>query len=247
MEIAPKAMPRSTGTRPDNVRDIEEGKGKGRGGGGGAGGRRRGGRPSGLGYDPAKGEEVRSETYLDAATRESTSETDVFTLVNERGYRPERFYTRSINADGHGEKLNVRVPQGLDSQMHAAVGTVPEYRSVHDLVRDAVVHRLEYLQKHYTLDEGARRVIELERLMADMAQRDREIERMKEAVAQVEESLKVSYESKDYAMMADQLDVAEDLLDWLREPYLGQARDVVARWKKQARDEIQAVKERLED
>src|SRR5690606_13479962 len=105
MEIAPKAMPQGSGTRPDNVRDIEEGKGKGRGGGGG--GRRRGGRPSGLGYDPAKGEEVRSETYLDAATRESTSETDVFTLVNERGYRPERFYTRSINADGHGEKLNV--------------------------------------------------------------------------------------------------------------------------------------------
>jgi hypothetical protein len=208
---------------------------------------RKGGRPSGRGYDPASGKEILSTTYLDQVTRESTSETDVFTLVEARGYREDRFYTRSLNADGHGERMNVRLPQGLDSQIYAAVSAVPEYRSVQDFWRDSAVHRLEFLQKRYDIGESARRTLELERIKAELQRGDVEIDVMTEAVDDLELKLQRLWDRKDWAMMAEQLRIAEDLMEWLREPYRTRAVETVEKWKGMARDQLKRMRDALED
>lgn len=224
-----------------NVRDIATAKKHG------AGEKRRaGGRPSGLGYDPATGEEVVSSTYKAHATRESSAEYDVFTLVDERGYRADRFYTRSLNADGHGERLNVRLPQGIDSQIHAAVSEVPQYRNIHDFARDAFVHRLEWLQKQYELGDNARRVLELERITADGERRVQETEVMQDAVDKLTARLQMLSDRQDWGLMREELEKGGELTDWLRDPYRKAAREVLGVWKARTKADIAKMLESME-
>lgn len=207
-----------------NVRPIASAKGSGR--------------PSGRGYDPASSKEVVTQSYLDHLDKNAASESDVFSLVNERGYRPDRFYTRSLNADGHGERMQVRVPQGIDSQIYAAVAEIAEYRSVHDFMRDAAVHRLEYLQKHHNLGEGARRSLELERLQADRERRAQEAGVMQASVEDLAEKLQGLWDKEDWGLMAEELEEGSESVDWLRDPYKTRAAKVLEDWKGRARVKI---------
>lgn len=60
----------------------------------------------------------------------------------QSSYSPERFYTRSTNSHDHSVNRQVKLSPGLDAVCHYAVETVPEYRTVQDVIRDALVHRL---------------------------------------------------------------------------------------------------------
>lgn len=198
---------------------------------------RRGGGRKSLGYDPEK-DEVNVPKGYQGPTLDSDAESDVFKVVDPHKYREDRFYTRSVNASHHGEKLSIRVPQGIDSQMHAAVGVVAEYNSIHDLIRDAVVHRLEFLQKRYKLSEGARRMLELERIQAEMEARTQESQSMAGAVKNLEEKLQGFWDEGDFAMLAEELDKGSELYEWMREPFRGRTVAMITRWKGVAREEI---------
>lgn len=202
------------------------------------------GRADSVGYDPEAGEEHGSR-YTTKKARDH--ETDVFTLVESKGYSEDRFYCKSVNADGHGEKLQTRVPQGIDSQMHAAVAVVPEYKSLQDLIRDAVVHRLEYIQKRYTMSEAARRVLELERIQADATRAAQEIDVMTEAVAAIEARCAKAWEAKDWMMLADQMEKASETIDWLRDPYKTQASEILRAWQAKGRVHIQRMQRQLDE
>lgn len=206
-----------------------------------------GGRKSSLNYDPATGLETAPKGYRGEATRESDSEFDVFTLVDDRKYREDRFYTRSVNADGHGERMQLRVPQGIDSQMHAAVGEVPEYKTINDLIRDSVIHRLEFLQKRYNLGDGARRILELERIRSDMSKQNQETETMQEAVDDLDGTLQRLWDKQDYGMMREVLSTGGEMFEWLRDPYKGKALAVLERWKATARVEMDRLQKREEE
>lgn len=201
-----------------------------------------GGRPTGLGYDPASGETHRgkSKLYAPKETGEgSRAEVDVFSLVDEKGYRADRFYTRSTNQDGHGEKLQVRVPQGIDSQMHAAVSEIPEYRSLQDLARDAIVHRLEWLQQHYKLSDSARRFVELERHTADMNRITSEITTMTNAVDDLKMGLETAYASRDWGLMKEVLDNGDEMVEWMRDPYRARVVQEMKDWRGRVKEELE--------
>lgn len=216
-----------------NVRDIES-----------APSSRPRGRPSGLGYDPEASEEYATETL---ERHGSDPETDVFSLVGKRGYSEDRFYTRSTDAQGHGEHLRVRMPQGIEAQVYGAVREVSEYRTVQDLMRDAVVHRLEYLQKRYKMSDEARRLLELERLRADSDRRSQDIDTMTDAVVDLGEKLSKAWEAKDYAMVAEELEEGSELIDWLREPYRGQVKQLLADWRARSKEAIDARQKQQEE
>ena len=206
-----------------------------------------GGRKTSTTYDPATGLESTPKGYKAEATRESDAEFDVFSLVDDRKYSEARFYTRSVNADGHGERMQVRVPQGIDSQMHAAVAEVPEYKTIHDLIRDSVIHRLEFLQKRYNLGDGARRILELERIRSDLTRHSQETETMQEAVDDLEAALQRLWDKQDYGMMREMLDTGSEMYEWLRDPYKGKALGVLERWKATARVEMEKLQRRDEE
>ena len=66
----------------------------------------------------------------------------------------ERFVTPSTDSRGHSDNFRVHMPQGWLAIISQVVESkeIPAYKSAADLVRDAVWHRLEYLEKRVVLD-----------------------------------------------------------------------------------------------
>ncbi len=203
-------------TAESNVRDIR------------GGGRDRGGRPAtGPGYDPQQRREVHGPTFDDP-----DEGYDPLRLHDSgHGYRPDRFYTYSVDAKGHGDRMTVRMPQGLDALIHAAVRAVPQYKGTASFFRDAAVHRLEWIQNNYEIDDRARRMLELERMKADTDAAMLEVEELKDSVEQLRLALERHYSSEDWQMFANELIRGDERLDWLREPYRGQTLKVLQDWR----------------
>lgn len=218
---------------PDNVRSIRSG--------GHAGGRR-----SSKGYDPKTAEEHSGES---AASRGSEAEFDVFAVdYGNLGYRSDRFYTRSVDKDGHGQKLNLRVPQGIDSQMYAAVQDIPEYRTIHDLIRDAVVHRLEYLQHHYERSAKAQMMLTRERARADRYERTQDSDEQNAMVEDLEATLGIFYARKDWLMMKEELEKANELVEFqMRGEFKKQAQQIIKRWVDMSVKEIRQAEKEVEE
>lgn len=198
------------------------------------------GRPSGLGYNPATGEHHQTG-------QRDASETNVFDVIPAKGYSEARFYTKSTNEHNHGEMLRVRVPQGIDSQIYAAVNDIAEYRSQQDFWRDAAVHRLEYLQKRYSISEEARRLLELERMTADSERRNTDIKIMRATVANLNDKLTEAWDALDYGMLAKELEEAEELVNWMREPYCSQVQTILKDWNDRSRQKIAEYQRALDD
>lgn len=203
------------------------------------------GRPSGLGYDPETGEEITKPT-LERGQR-ADPESDIFALVEQRGYSEDRFYTNSSDVRGHSKMLRIWIPQGIDAQVYGAVNEVPQYRTVQDLVRDAILHRLEYLQRRYQLTDDGRRLLELERWRADSEKRSLEIDTMTGAVDGVSDKLMKAWEAEDYSLFAQELTEAEEQVDWLRDPYKTRMLEVIANWRRKGKAELERVRRQLEE
>lgn len=226
MGMVPKGPRAAASESPAKVRDITSARSRGK--------------PSGLGYDPATGGEVYADTYRD------DSEYDVFGTVRATGYREDRFYTRSVNADGHGERVTIRLPQGIDSQLYAAVSEIPEYRSIQDFFRDAAMHRLEFIQKRYQLSAGAERMLVLERYRADSERRSQEIDTLTNAVKEIEQKCEKAWDAEDYGLLAEELEKGHETMEWLRDPYKTRAMEVLAKWTSKGRSQIEKLERERE-
>lgn len=206
-------------------------------------GSRQRGRPGGLGYDPKTGRAHQPATY-----RPDDGEFDVFAVIpRETGYRPDRFYTSSLNEHHHGERMQVRVPQGIDSQILAAVNIVSQYRSPHDFWRDAAVHRLEWVQHHYDVDDSVRRFLELERMEADSDRAREEVRTMTASVENLNAALAEHYEAEDWQMFADELVRGDERVLWLREPYKNQAGKVLKEWRTRGKEHVDRMSKQREE
>lgn len=205
------------------------------------------GRPSGLGYDPSTGEEVIGPT-LERQPGEADPESQVFAAYGKQlGYSEDRFYTKSSDQRGHSQMLRVWLPQGIDAQVYAAVNDIPQYRTVQDFVRDAIVHRLEYLQKRYKISKAMQRLLDLERSRAESERRSAEVDTMTAAIDEVAAALTKTWEAGDYALFAQEIDEAEALIDQLRDPYQQRLSKMVGDWKRRGRDELERIRQQMDE
>ena len=201
--------------------------------------RKKGGKPGGLGYDPAAGQEHASATYR--------QEYDPLAPEGMPGYDERRFYTRSVDANGHGEKMQVRVPQGVDAQIYGAVRDIPEYRHVNDFWRDAAVHRLEYLQRRHLMSPAMLAFLQLERWQADLERHDAEIIHKTALIDDVAAKLERAWGAEDYGLFALQLEEAERQVDALRDPYQRRLIAVLKEWRHKGRAELERLRQEQED
>ena len=95
-------------------------------------------------------------------------------------YEPSKFYTKSQDTKGHSTTMRANVPKPFAGEVASLVASrvVPAYRSVGDVVRDALYHRLKAISR--MIDDG-----ELEQSV-DMAVLISEEKRIEE---EVEESI----------------------------------------------------------
>lgn len=69
--------------------------------------------------------------------------------TESEAYSPDRFYVRGSDQAGHREEIRVKVAPDLADALAKIVQSksIPEYSTIQDIVRDAIVHRLHYLHQ----------------------------------------------------------------------------------------------------
>ena len=80
--------------------------------------------------------------------------------TQDPAYSVDRFYTRATNEKDHGEYIRVKLAPEVIAELNRIVasGIVPEYESPQDIIRDAIVHRVRWLndQRNVPLTELGR-------------------------------------------------------------------------------------------
>lgn len=69
--------------------------------------------------------------------------------LNDPEYAVEKFYTSSVDRMGHSAFAKLRYPTYLQSLLESLIASreIPDYKTVSDIFRDALYHRLRYIQK----------------------------------------------------------------------------------------------------
>ncbi len=65
-----------------------------------------------------------------------------------QGYNPLAHYTQASDKKGHSAKFTTKIPVNVAGEMSAAVqsGKIPEYKTIQDFMRDAIIHQLHRIQ-----------------------------------------------------------------------------------------------------
>lgn len=171
-------------------------------------------------------------------TRHLHSLPDPDPFTPEDGYSPDQFVTPACDQKGHSERVRINFQPDVLPTLGQIVGSgqFEAYRSVQDVVRDAVYHRIWYLADQLGTTyrdrklEGqirqvvtsAARVAELEQLAY---QRTKRVEFVRALEAEIEECRRL----RDKAGVQLALAHAQARLDepWLTEPYRSQVEAIV--------------------
>ena len=147
--------------------------------------------------------------------------------VESKDYSPHKFYTKS--GDGLLPKnVQVPIPSGIYAQVQQLINgdKLPGYRSVQDMVRDAIYHRLRFVNQE--LDDGT-----LERLLDIWGHRSRmemskdEMTGLVRIVEETKETLGIACDGGDWDMVKYILEEARQLVDQIREPYKAKLNKVI--------------------
>jgi len=102
---------------------------------------------------------------------------------------PDRFYTKATDNHGHSELVHLKVPPGTLSTIAQIVQSraIPEYRTSHDLIRDAIVHRLHYLRESGLVDGVANTLAGFEELANELFKLQQHMESFEGIMRQTED------------------------------------------------------------
>ena len=68
---------------------------------------------------------------------------EAWTTVTPGGYSRSKYYMKATDGHGHSDHVQIKVTAQINGMMGALVASgTTQYRTVQDLVRDAIVHRL---------------------------------------------------------------------------------------------------------
>jgi hypothetical protein len=168
-------------------------------------------------------DESLSAIYLRALTQYfGTFDSESWSTVDDADfYDRTRFYTHSEDKKGHSFHVRANIPKPLGGELGSLVqsGMVPAYRSVGDIVRDAVYHRVKEVSN--MIDAG-----EVEQAV-DMAMLHSEELRMLDEAQQAEqliEALRTNASAMfsregDRARLKRYLAQRREIADSIPEPY----------------------------
>lgn len=154
------------------------------------------------------------------------------------GYDPSQRFTRSTDSRGQSGFINkTRVPQEMTGQIAAIVqsGNYPEYRTAGDVVRDALHHRLLYLEKQDPVmdpDSPLARQIRLSRLQAQEEAHRLELERREELVTSIVRDLHKITKMGTSRDRTEAIQTARNAADQLDEPWKSRIEDAIKEVRK---------------
>lgn len=138
----------------------------------------------------------------------------------ETSYSPEKYYTYSVDARGHKETIRVPFPPSVYGRIGELIASkrVSQYRTPQDFIRDAVIHRLEYLND-FLKDVGIADTIKHEMLLSQVEDEARQQRQLESLVKRTAEELEIAYGRQDRTMMKSIFERVENFIDDIRDPY----------------------------
>lgn len=144
--------------------------------------------------------------------------------LTDSGYSLDRFYTATKVGDSEAEKVQLKLPTTVWARVCAMASDpqFPQYRTPHDMIRDAITHRLHYLASEgYTADEDLRDWIKLQVRQGEVERRQAMMRAARETVVKFGEAFGDAERERDWQLARELLDQAADAVDELRDPYSG--------------------------
>jgi hypothetical protein len=137
---------------------------------------------------------------------------DPWTLANGPDYSIDTFYTRSTDGRGNYEQMRFK----MSGQLHSAITRMikdekfPSLNSVADVMRDALIHRLVYINKNYDqLAAAVNAEIVLATVQMDVAKN----QMRDEVIHQHEDQLAVLEKAEDWHAIIRAVDTMSSVVD----------------------------------
>ena len=133
------------------------------------------------------------------------------TATSQGEYGLEKFFCESTDRHGHHSTVKANIPPTIHTQIATIVqgGKVPAYRTMQDLVRDAIFHRLQYLNEEILKDPKLARVISIEMRLSEQQRAQDELDAEERYVDGVEAQLRRAVKLEDADLLAEVIDSAE--------------------------------------
>jgi len=164
-----------------------------------------------------------------------SDEFDAFDF-DDTTYSLEDFYTKSVDSRGHREMTRVAFPPNVLSTLSTIVqsGKIPAYRTVQDVIRDAVLHRIWWLEK-YALKESYGIIdyasLKMMRLQQFIENSLKEGQRMEAIVINAEKALEYYRSLRDKEEVARILSELRNQIDNVREPFKDRLKNIIERFE----------------
>lgn len=128
------------------------------------------------------------------------------------GYAVEKFYTDSRDNKGHASSVRVQLPPGFANQLAELIASkrIPEYRTISDVFRDAVVHRLTWLKDEFHV-ETLERPINMYTIRCEMEALMQVREDSEAAVRLIEDNLRLAASQDELSSTVERARAAEDV------------------------------------
>lgn len=157
--------------------------------------------------------------------------------ADNEGYSIDKFYTKSTDGRGHQKHVRVNAPPALVARASKMVkAEALPYNTVQDLVRDALHHRVHWLEKNVSNIEVDQDLVAVLRLQERIDYIRTEGETLEQLVDTLEESLELHYQRKNRKLLWTTIGEAERGLDAISPPYKGQVRELVSEYKEKAEE-----------
>lgn len=145
--------------------------------------------------------------------------------TRKEGYSPENFYTRASDEKGHREEMRLKLPPAVMRELAEIVAarTWPSIRTPGDLVRDALIHRLHWLN-----ERAPSRSLSLLLLTTRLAFRREQRDQEKAMLHQIEVELREADDADDRADVANHI---RQSLPELKRSQRRKVEEIVARYE----------------
>ena len=159
--------------------------------------------------------------------------------MNKRAsfYDPDEIHTASQDDHGHSAHLRVHVPKSWAAllQFVADSPSWPEFRSNQDIIRDAIFHRLHWIEAQKDREQFpyVQEALARERLLARLRIEEADADHREEMLARIERSLSRNLVEGDVDAARKTVEEAEGLMASLPHPFATRFAEQLVEWRQQ--------------
>lgn len=143
---------------------------------------------------------------------------DLLQVVTHEKYRVNDFYCRSLK-DGKGEKVSITLPAGTMRLLTAIAADHPDYDSSHDVIRDAITHRVHFLRYDYEMPEEVKELASIIQTRQRINVIETAIDQRRDAVEHTREALESAGKARDWEQFMRVLNEGREICDTMRPPW----------------------------